>query len=45
VTLIVEHLRKLGILSKINERVRFTRRRFGRYEVIVFLAVQIALCH
>jgi hypothetical protein len=39
VTLIVEHLRQQGILSKINERVRFTRRRFGRYEVIDFLAV------
>jgi hypothetical protein len=26
-----------------NEQVRFARRRFGRYEVIDFLAVQIAL--
>jgi hypothetical protein len=39
VTLIVEHLRKQGILSKISEGVRFARRRFGRYEVIDFLAV------
>jgi len=39
VTLIVEHLRQQGTLSKISERVRFTRRRFGRYEVIDFLAV------
>jgi hypothetical protein len=39
VTLIVEHLRKQGILSKINEHVRFARRRFGHYEVIDFLAV------
>src|SRR6516165_10223119 len=38
-TLIVEHLRKQGILTKISERVRFARRRFGRYEVIDFLAV------
>ena len=30
--LIVEHLRKQGILSKISERVRFARRRFGHYE-------------
>jgi len=32
VTLIVEHLHKQGILSKISERVRFARRRFGHYE-------------
>ncbi len=39
VVLIVRHLRKQGILSKISERVRFARRRFGHYEVIDFLAV------
>src|SRR5438128_6982671 len=39
VTLIVEHLHKQGILSKISERVRFARQRFGHYEVIDFLAV------
>lgn len=39
VTLMVEHLRKLGVLSKIGEGVRFARRRFGRYETIDFLAV------
>ena len=39
VVLIVEHLRKQGILAAINERVRFARRRFGHYEVIDFLAV------
>ena len=38
-TLIVEHLRKQGVPSAISERVRFARRRFGRYEVIDFLAV------
>ena len=38
-TLIVEHLRQQGILSKISERVRFARRRFGHYEVIDFLAI------
>ena len=37
--LIVQHLRKQGVLSKISERVRFARRRFGHYEVIDFLAV------
>ena len=37
--LIVEHLRKQGILSKLSERVRFPRQRFGHYEVIDFLAV------
>jgi hypothetical protein len=39
VVLIVGHLRKQGILSKISARVRFARRRFGHYEVIDFLAV------
>jgi hypothetical protein len=38
-TLIVEHLRKQGVLSAMSERVRFARRRFGRYEVIDFVAV------
>ncbi len=38
VTLIVGYLRKHDVLSKISEGVRFARR-FGRYEVIDFLAV------
>ena len=39
VVLIAAYLRKHDVLSKINEQVRFARRRFGRYEVIDFLAV------
>jgi hypothetical protein len=39
VTLMAAYLRKHGILSKISERVRFARRRFGHYEVIDFVAV------
>src|SRR5260370_27470563 len=39
VALLAGYLRKHGVLSQINERVRFARRRFGRYEVIDFLAV------
>ena len=39
VVLLSGYLRKHGVLSKISERVRFVRRRFGRYEVIDFLAV------
>ena len=39
VVLLVEHLRKQGVLAAIDERVRFARRRFGQYEVIDFLAV------
>ena len=39
VVLMSRYLQKHGILSKINEEVRFTRKRFGRYEVIDFLAV------
>src|ERR1700686_2738120 len=37
--LLIAYLRKQGVLSKISEQVRFARRRFGRYEVIDFLAV------
>ena len=39
VVLIIEYLRKQGVLSKLGERMRFRRRRFGQYEVIDFLAV------
>jgi hypothetical protein len=39
VVLLSSYLRKHGVLSKITEQVRFTRRRFGRYDVIDFLAV------
>jgi hypothetical protein len=45
VALIVQHLRKQGVLSAICERVRFARRRFGHYEVIDFLAVLAGLRH
>ncbi len=43
VVLLVTHLKKQGVFTKLCERVRFARRRFGRYEVIDFLAVRIAL--
>ena len=39
VALVTFHLQKQGILNKICERVRFARRRFGRYDVLDFLAV------
>jgi len=39
VVLISSYLRKHGVLGKINEGVRFARRRFGRYEAIDFLAI------
>lgn len=39
VVLLSSYLRKHGVLAKISEQVRFARRRFGRYEVIDFLAV------
>jgi hypothetical protein len=39
VVVISRYLRQQGILSKMNEQVRFARKRFGRYEVIDFLAV------
>jgi hypothetical protein len=44
VALVACHFRTQGMLTKISERVRFARRRFGRYEVLDFVAVQIALC-
>ncbi|GAC1377489.1 MAG: hypothetical protein NVSMB44_46820 [Ktedonobacteraceae bacterium] len=39
IVVIAAHLRKQGILTKISEQVHFARRRFGRYDVIDFLAV------
>src|SRR5260370_10278877 len=33
------HLQRQGVLAAIEEQVRFARRRFGRYEVIDFVAV------
>ena len=39
VVVIAQYLRRIGVLTKIAERVRFARRRFGHYEVIDFLAV------
>jgi hypothetical protein len=39
IVLMAAHLRKHGLLTTINEQVRFARRRFGRYDVIDFLAV------
>ena len=45
VMVLVAYLRKHGILTKISAEVRFARRRFGRSEVLDFLAVQIALRH
>jgi hypothetical protein len=39
VTLIVHHIQRQGVFAAIEEQVRFVRRRFGRYEVVDFLAV------
>ena len=39
VVLISKYLHTQGVLTKINEQIRFARKRFGRYEVIDFLAV------
>jgi len=39
VVVISRHLHTHGVRSLINEQVRFARKRFGRYEVIDFLAV------
>jgi len=39
VALIAHTLTRLGLLSDISERIRFTRKRFGRFEVIDFLVM------
>ena len=39
ITLMVHSLQNQGVLAAIEERVRFARRRFGRYEVLDFVAV------
>jgi hypothetical protein len=39
VTLITHYLRRVGMLAEIAARVRFARHRFGRYDVIDFVAV------
>jgi hypothetical protein len=39
VTVIAHFLKRQGVLTAIEERVRFARRRFGRYDVIDFVAV------
>jgi hypothetical protein len=39
VTWMATYLRTHGVLTKIGEQVRFARKRFGRYELIDFLAV------
>src|SRR5436190_16441876 len=38
-TLIARHLQRQKVLATIEEQVRFARRRFGRYEVLDFVAV------
>src|SRR2546426_1006563 len=38
-TLIAHYLKRLGVLSAIEERVRFARRRLGHYDLIDFVAV------
>ena len=45
VALLVHQLSKQGILNAISQQVRFARRRFGRYEVIDFVAVLAGLRH
>jgi hypothetical protein len=39
VALVASYLQQQGILNKIGERVRFARRRFGRYDELDFLVV------
>jgi hypothetical protein len=41
VALVAHSMTRLGLLSKITDQVRFTRKRFGTFEVIDFLVVLI----
>ncbi len=41
VALIAHTMSRLGLLSEISEHVRFTRKRFGRFEVIDFVVMLI----
>src|SRR5258708_1364751 len=41
VALIAHTMTRLGLLSEISEHVRFTRKRFGKFEVIDFVAMLI----
>jgi len=38
-TLIIHHMQRQGVLAAIKKQVHFARRRFGRYELIDFVAV------
>ena len=42
VTLIAHYLERQGTLGKLSQQVRFARRRFGRYEVLDFVAVLLS---
>jgi hypothetical protein len=44
ITLMAHHLQQQGVLAAIEEQVHFARRRFGRYEVIDFVALLAGLC-
>jgi hypothetical protein len=39
ITLLAQHLKQQGVLTAIQDQVRFARRRFGTYEVIDFVAM------
>jgi hypothetical protein len=39
VTMVAQHLQHLSVLTTIEERVRFARRRFGQYDLIDFAVV------
>ncbi len=46
VALLAHTLTRLGLLAEISERVRFTRKRFGTFEVIDFVVGRAdGLCH
>jgi hypothetical protein len=44
ITSIAHHLQRQGVLAAIEKQVRLAPRRFGRDEVIDFLAVLAGLC-
>jgi hypothetical protein len=45
VALLAHTMTRLGLLSEISERVRFTRKRFGTFEVIDFVVMLMGYAH
>lgn len=45
VAVVAHYLQHVALLTTIEERVRFARRRFGHYDLIDFVVVPPSVCH